>query len=157
MAGGRERFAARARERGIEIEPRTFPQGTRTAADAAAAIGCAVGQIVKSLVLVADDAPVLVLTSGASRVDPQRVATALGAAEARMATAEEVRRATGYGIGGTPPFGHDTDLVVLCDVALLEHERVWAAAGTPHDVFGLTPDRLVELAGARAAAVAAEA
>jgi prolyl-tRNA editing enzyme YbaK/EbsC (Cys-tRNA(Pro) deacylase) len=153
-ANGQQRFVERARVRGIEIEVREFPQGTRTAADAAAAIGCDVAQIVKSLVFVADDTPVLVLTSGANRVDEAALAGVLGAARVRKATADEVRAATGYVIGATPPFGHDTTLTVLCDRDLTGHEVVWAAAGTPASVFPIAPDRLVEVTGARSVDVA---
>jgi prolyl-tRNA editing enzyme YbaK/EbsC (Cys-tRNA(Pro) deacylase) len=154
MATGLDRFLARARERGLEIAPRRFEEGTRTAADAAAAIGCEVAQIVKSLVFVADDAPVLVLTSGANRVDEARLAGHLQADEVRKASADEVRRATGYPIGATPPFGHDTELRVLCDVDLTRHEEVWAAAGTADSVFSISPRRLLEVSGARPVPVA---
>lgn len=147
-AGGRERFLGRARDLGLEVRPERFPDGTRTAADAAAAVGCEVAQIVKSLVFVVDDQPVLALTSGANRVDTARLAAALGAEAARKADAEEVRAATGYAIGGTPPVGHDQPLRTLVDPELLGFDEVWAAAGTPHDVFPVAPDRLVELAAA---------
>lgn len=149
MAAADERFMARAAALGVEVDARRFPQGTRTAADAAAAIGCDVAQIVKSLVFIADDQPVLALTSGANRVDEDRLATAMGAQQVRKASAEEVRTATGYAIGGTPPFGHDRALTVLCDRDLLAFEVVWAAAGTPMDVFAVRPDQLVEAADAR--------
>ncbi|MFO7960872.1 MAG: YbaK/EbsC family protein [Nitriliruptoraceae bacterium] len=149
MAAADERFTARAAALGVEVDARRFPQGTRTAADAAAAIGCDVAQIVKSLVFIADDQPVLALTSGANRVDEGRLATAMGAQQVRKASAEEVRTATGYAIGGTPPFGHDRALTVLCDRDLLAFEVVWAAAGTPMDVFAVRPDQLVEAADAR--------
>lgn len=139
----RERFLARAAALGLELTPRRFPDGTRTAPDAARAVGCDVAQIVKSLVFLADGRPVLALTSGANRVDEAKLAAATGATSVRKATAEEVRTATGYAIGGTPPFGHDTPLVVLCDRHLLEHEVVWAAAGTPMDVVPLTPTQLL--------------
>jgi prolyl-tRNA editing enzyme YbaK/EbsC (Cys-tRNA(Pro) deacylase) len=152
---GLDRFVERARRAGVEVEALEFPEGTRTAADAAAAIGCDVAQIVKSLVFVADEQPVLVLTSGANRVDTDRVAVPLAAAEVRKATADEVRSATGYGIGATPPLGHDTDLPVLLDEDLLAHDEVWAAAGTAQHVFPVTPSRLREVAGATVAAVAA--
>lgn len=149
-----ERFAERARALGVDPHVREFPAGTRTAVDAAAAVGCDVGAIVKSLVFVADDAPVLVLTSGANRVDEARLATELGAGAVRKADADEVRAATGYAIGGTPPFGHDTALTVLIDPALLAFDEVWAAAGTPTTVFPLAPTALVAASGARAADVA---
>jgi prolyl-tRNA editing enzyme YbaK/EbsC (Cys-tRNA(Pro) deacylase) len=154
MADALDRFVARARERGLEIEPRRFDEGTRTAQDAAAAIGCEVAQIVKSLVFVADGVPVLVLTSGANRVDEARLAGHLGADEVRKASADEVRRATGYAIGGTPPFGHETPLRSLCDVDLTAYDEVWAAAGTHDSVFALSPEKLVELSGARTVPVA---
>jgi len=149
MPGAADRFLARARELGIDIRPRRFPDGTRTAADAAAAVGCEVAQIVKSLVFIADGQPVRVLTSGARRVDETKLAAATHADTVRKATADEVRAATGYAIGGTPPFGHDAPLEVLCDEHLLEHGAVWAAAGTPMDVFDLSPADLVAASGAR--------
>lgn len=160
------RFVERARAAGLDPSILTFPDGTRTAADAAAAVGCELGHIVKSLVFVAvwsdetaaDDAtteePVLVLTSGTNRVDTARVAAALGADRLRKADAGEVRDATGYAIGGTPPVGHDTDLRVVCDRDLLAHPTVWAAAGHPTTVFELTPQTLVAAAGALVADVA---
>ncbi len=157
MATGVERFVERAAARGLEVVPREFPEGTRTAADAAAAIGCDVAQIVKSLVFVADGRPVLVLTSGANRVDLDRVAAQLDATEVRKATAAEVREATGYGIGGTPPLGHDTDLAVLLDADLTRHPVVWAAAGTATHVFALAPDELLSATDAVPAEVADEA
>lgn len=149
MAGARERFVARAGALGLEVEPRRFPDGTRTARDAAAAVGCALDQIVKSLVFVADGRHVLALTAGSRRVDTDRLAAALGVSEVRKADADEARAATGYAIGGTPPFGHDTALVTLMDPRLLDFDTVWAAAGTPTDVFPLPSQRLAELAGAR--------
>lgn len=143
------RFLERARAAGLDPEVRTFPAGTRTAADAAAAIGCEVAAIVKSLVFVADGQPVLALTSGANRVDEAALAAALGATDLRKASADEVREATGYAIGGTPPVGHDTDLPVLCDADLAALDEVWAAAGTPATVFPLTPADLLAATGAR--------
>lgn len=154
MADGLQRFTGRARAAGLEVAVTEFGEGTRTAADAAAAIGCDVAQIVKSLVFVADDRPVLVLTSGANRVDVDRVARHLGAQQVRKASAEEVREATGYGIGATPPLGHDTQLPVLLDEDLLAHDEIWAAAGSAWHVFPVAPARLREVAGAEVAAVA---
>jgi prolyl-tRNA editing enzyme YbaK/EbsC (Cys-tRNA(Pro) deacylase) len=153
-SNGQQRFLERARALGVDPEVHDFPQGTRTAADAAAAIGCHVAQIVKSLVFVADGAPVLVLTSGANRVDEAALAAHLGADEVRRADADEVRAATGYAIGGTPPFGHDTALRVLCDRDLAVHDIVWAAAGTPASVFPIDPQRLLAVTGARPVDVA---
>jgi prolyl-tRNA editing enzyme YbaK/EbsC (Cys-tRNA(Pro) deacylase) len=150
-----ERFRALAAPLGVEVVVAEFPQGTRTARDAAAAVGCDVAAIVKSLVFVADGQPVLALVSGANRVDEPLLAHVLGASEVRKASADEARAATGYAIGGTPPFGHSGEGVasVLCDPTLLEHDVVWAAAGTPSSVFPLPPTLLVEAAGARVVAV----
>jgi prolyl-tRNA editing enzyme YbaK/EbsC (Cys-tRNA(Pro) deacylase) len=119
---------------------REFPAGTRTAQDAAAAIGCAVGQIVKSLVFLRGDEPVLVLCSGANTVDAERLGLA-------KADADVVRRATGFAIGGVPPYGHPAPLQTLVDEDLLAYDEVWAAAGTPSSVFPLTPAQLVERSG----------
>lgn len=138
-----------------EVEVRRYPAGTRTAADAAAAIGCDVAQIVKSLVFDADGEPVLVLTSGANRVDVDDVATHLGAGRVGKADADLVRDATGFAIGGTPPFGHPTPLTTLVDRDLLSHQLLWAAAGTPDSVFSLTPRTLVERSGGTVADIAA--
>lgn len=149
-----DRFIARAAALGVQVEHREFPQGTRTAADAAAAIGCDVAQIVKSLVFDADGEPVLVLTSGANRVDEHRVAANLGVVALGKADAARVREATGYAIGGTPPFGHDRTLRIVCDVDLTRHEVVWAAAGTPSTVFPIDPALLCEVTGATVIEVA---
>ena len=137
------------RSAGVTIDVTRYPEGTRTAADAAAAIGCEVGAIVKSLVFVVDGVgPVLALTSGANRVDVGRLGAQFGAGGARSATPDEARAATGYAIGGTPPFGHAAPIPAVCDPALLAYAEVWAAAGTPDTVFPLTPARLVELSAA---------
>ena len=143
------RVAEAARRARLEIAIRRFPEGTRTADDAARAIGCSVAQIVKSLVFMADDQPVMALLSGADRLDPDRLATATGAADVRRATGGEARAATGFAIGGVPPFGHDRDLTVLVDRRLLAHEEVWAAAGLPDAVFPISPDDLVRVSGGR--------
>ena len=110
-----DRFASAAAALGLTLEIHRFPQGTRTAVDAARAVGCELGQIVKSLVFVADGEPFLALTSGSNRADPERLAATLGARDVRPASADEARAATGYAIGGTPPFGHPTPLRVLVD------------------------------------------
>ena len=119
---------------------REFPEGTRTAQDAAAAIGCTVGQIVKSLVFLRDGEPILVLCSGANTVDARRLG--LDKADANV-----VRRATGFAIGGVPPYGHPAPLETLVDEDLLGYDEIWAAAGTPRSVFPLTPGELVERTG----------
>lgn len=146
MADARDRFIDAAAGLGITIDVVTYPEGTRTAQDAADAIGCRVGQIVKSLVFMAVDdqgeRPVLALTSGARRVDTAALATLLGVDRVRKANADEVREATGFAIGGTPPFGHERSLETVLDPHLAAFEEVWAAAGTPTDVFRLTPDDL---------------
>ncbi len=149
------RVVRTAAEAGLEIEVRRFPEETRTAADAARAVGCEVGQIVKSLVFLADGSPVLALVSGANQLDPNRLGAALGAEEVRRATGDEARAATGYAIGGVPPLGHATSLQVLIDRRLLEHEVVWAAAGLPDAVFPSNPRALAAAAGAREADLAA--
>jgi prolyl-tRNA editing enzyme YbaK/EbsC (Cys-tRNA(Pro) deacylase) len=141
-------FMTALREAGLTVETRRFPDGVRTAAQAATAIGCAPSEIVKSLIFTADGVPVLVLMDGASRVDMERVRVELGAAEVRRADAALVRETTGYAIGGVPPFGHLTRTRVLADRGLLVHPVVWAAAGDPHTVFPMEPRALVTHAGA---------
>jgi prolyl-tRNA editing enzyme YbaK/EbsC (Cys-tRNA(Pro) deacylase) len=151
MSRSDERFEAAARSLGLDLEIRRFPEGTRTADDAARAIGCDVGQIVKSLVFVADGRPFLALTSGSNRADPERLGALLGAEDVRRATAEEARTSTGYSIGGTPPFGHTDRLKVLVDRDLLGYDVVWAAGGTPDTVFPIEPTDLVRVSGAEPA------
>jgi len=136
-----------ARRIGLSIDVRRFPEGTRTAADAARAVNCEVGQIVKSLVFVADGEPFLALTSGANRADVGKLAGLVGASEVRRASPEEARAATGFAIGGTPPFGHPAPLRVLVDRDLLAYEEVWAAAGAPDAVFELSPEELLRVSG----------
>ena len=127
-----------------------FPAGARTATDAARAVGCDVGQIVKSLVFVAAGRPVVALVSGANRLDEKRLAAVAGEPVLK-ADAETARTATGYAIGGVPPFGHATEVPVFMDRDLLGYEVVWAAAGRPDSVFEIAPDRLRELSGAAVA------
>ncbi|MGH3440997.1 MAG: YbaK/EbsC family protein [Nitriliruptorales bacterium] len=141
-----DRFLAAAKARGLDPDVHHWPAGTRTARDAAAAVGCEVGQIVKSLVFVADGRAVVVLTSGSNRVDTGKVAAHLGAAEVRKADAEEARAATGFAIGGTPPLGYPAPLPVLVDRDLLAYEVVWAAAGTPDTTFPVDPHALRDAA-----------
>jgi Cys-tRNA(Pro) deacylase len=131
-----------------------FDASTRTAEDAARAIGCTVAQIAKSLVFRAESGrPVLVVASGVNRVDEKKVAAHLGERIAR-ADADFVRETTGFAIGGVPPVGHKTAPVVLIDEALMALDDIWAAAGTPNAVFRLTPAELVALTGGTVAAVA---
>lgn len=142
------RFEDWLTEQDLDIQVRTFPAGTRTAEDAARAIGCDVAQIVKSLIFTVDGRPVVALVSGANRVSPARLA-ALAGGPVTKADADLAREATGYAIGGVPPFGHTTMLPVFMDPDLARHEVVWAAAGRPDAVFSITPAQLAELSGAR--------
>jgi prolyl-tRNA editing enzyme YbaK/EbsC (Cys-tRNA(Pro) deacylase) len=148
VAGGVDRFRQEAEARGLSPDIRTFPEGTKTAEAAARAVGCEVAQIVKSLVFVGDGRPLLALTSGANRADPKRLAALAGVSEVRRATPEEARAATGFGIGGTPPFGHPQPLRVFLDTDLLAYEELWAAAGAPDAVFPTTPEELLRATAA---------
>ena len=140
LATARVRAALAAHE--IDAEIIEFPQSTRTAEEAARAVDATVAQIVKSLVFVADGRPVLALASGANRVDVHKLARLAGAAHVEKATADVTRAATGFSIGGVPPVGHATPLPVFLDETLLHHEIVYAAAGTPHAMFALSPRAL---------------
>lgn len=142
-----ERVVAAAGERGLEIETFHFPDGTKTAADAAAAIGVEVGQIVKSLIFGVDDRIVLAYVSGANQLDERRLAAAAGGSKCTRVDADAVRQATGFPIGGVPPFGHASPLPVFVDPDLLQYDVVWAAAGTWNDVFAIGPDDLVAASG----------
>ena len=135
-----------ARERGLEITTKRFPEGTKTAADAAAAIGVSVGQIVKSLVFGVDTEIVMALVSGSNQLDEKKLALAAGGAKCSRVDADAVRAATGYPIGGVPPFGHSTQLRVFVDPDLLQCDEVWAAAGTWNDNFGANPNDIVRVA-----------
>jgi prolyl-tRNA editing enzyme YbaK/EbsC (Cys-tRNA(Pro) deacylase) len=130
------RLADRLAARGLEIEVRTLSDSARTAPLAAAALGVEVGQIVKSLVFLRGQEPTLVLCAGDRRVDTGRLGLS-------PAPADRVRAITGFSIGGIPPVGHDTELPTTIDTSLRRFEVVWAAAGTPHDVFGIETERLV--------------
>jgi prolyl-tRNA editing enzyme YbaK/EbsC (Cys-tRNA(Pro) deacylase) len=147
------KVVAALRERGATGEVRVLADAARTAAEAAAALGVPVGAIANSLVFTADGAPLLVLTSGAHRVDTERVGALLGAS-LRRADPETVRAATGQVIGGVAPVGHPAPLQTLVDTALAAHEVVWAAAGHAHAVFPTTYDELLRLTGGRPAQVA---
>jgi prolyl-tRNA editing enzyme YbaK/EbsC (Cys-tRNA(Pro) deacylase) len=140
---------------GEGFEVLEFEASTRTAADAAAAIGCTVGQIAKSLVFRTIDSgrPVLAIASGSSRVNEARLSELLDEGIDR-ADAAFVRECTGFAIGGVPPVGHRVAPVVFIDEMLLEFETVWAAAGTPNAVFRLRPDDLARLTGGTVAAIA---
>jgi prolyl-tRNA editing enzyme YbaK/EbsC (Cys-tRNA(Pro) deacylase) len=141
------RVQAALRAHGCAADVIQVPDSTRTAAEAAAALGTSVAQIVKSLVFVADDEPLLVLTSGINRVSLEKLRAIAGARITRP-DADAVRRLTGYAIGGITPLAHDTPARVLMDPHLLKYGTVWAAAGTPHAVFGIAPAELQRITGA---------
>lgn len=143
-----QRVAVALRAAGIDAEIKELSDSTRTAEEAAAAIGTSVPKIVKSLVFLADGDPILTLVSGSNRLDTDRLGAALGRTIAR-ADAAAVRLATGFAIGGVPPLGHATPLDVLIDRDLLQYDEVWAAAGTPHAVFPIRPDALVTATSGR--------
>jgi prolyl-tRNA editing enzyme YbaK/EbsC (Cys-tRNA(Pro) deacylase) len=137
------RVARRLEQRGLRIDVRTLSDSARTAVLAASALGVEVGQIVKSLVFLRADEPVLVLCAGDRRVDAERLGLS-------PAPADRVRAVTGFSIGGVPPLGHDVDLDTTIDESLRRFEVVWAAAGTPHDVFGVQTEELIRaIPGAR--------
>ncbi len=158
MASGPERFLAATSH--LPITPRRMPDSTHTAAEAAAAVGCEVGAIVKSLVFVAvhepaaggdpDERPrrepVLALVCGDNRADLDALAGMLGA-RVEKADAATVKRATGYSIGGVPPLGHPAPVRTVIDRAFLRFETVWSAAGSAYDVFPASPQQLIELTG----------
>lgn len=144
MSSAQERFENAASEVGFTPAVRTMEQSTHTAQDAATAVGCDVGAIVKSLIFLADDEPLLVLVSGPNRVDTSRLGKELGV-KITKSDAKRVKEATGYSIGGVPPFGHPAPLRTLIDPDLLSHEELWAAAGSATAVFPIGPDALVEL------------
>lgn len=148
------KVAAALAERGIDATVRELPDSTRSARDAATALGCEVAQITKSLVFraVATDRPVLVLASGADRVDEAKLAALVGG-PVEQALASWVKERTGYAVGGVPPLGHTERLATYVDERLLVHETVWAAAGTPRAVFAAAPRALATAAGAELASV----
>ena len=141
------RVIAAAKERGLDIATKRFPEGTKTAADAAAAIGVSVGQIVKSLVFGVDGEIVMALVSGSNQLDEKKLALAAGGAKCARVDADAVRDATGYPIGGVPPLGLATQMRIFYDPDLLQYDEVWAAAGTWNDVFAINPDSLARITG----------
>jgi prolyl-tRNA editing enzyme YbaK/EbsC (Cys-tRNA(Pro) deacylase) len=149
---GTDRFLAALTAKGVHADVRRLEDSTRTARDAAAALGCDVGAIASSLLFMAGGDPLLVMTSGAHRVDEDRVGTLVGA-PLRRAGLDEVREHTGYAVGGVAPVGHPRPLRTLVDEALAEHPVVWAAAGHPHAVFATTYDQLLTLTEGSAAVV----
>lgn len=145
------RVIAGARELGLEIQPVTFENETRTAQQAATAIGCDVAAIVKSLVFRSGEQPLLFLMSGANRLDPELAAAAAEVDVVDKADAALTKSATGYSIGGVPPFGHAEELRVIVDRDLLGFDEVWAAGGRPDTVFPIDPHELVRATGGRVA------
>jgi prolyl-tRNA editing enzyme YbaK/EbsC (Cys-tRNA(Pro) deacylase) len=133
-----ERFQARLRELGLDSEVQELADSTRTAQEAAAAVGVEVGQIVKSLVFVDDEGPLLCLCAGDRRVDPGRLGQGV-----RQAKGDEVRAATGFAIGGVPPVGHEQPVRTVVDASLRRFDVVWCAGGTPHAVFPVSPEALI--------------
>ena len=148
----REKVIHSARALGLNVEVRRLAESTATADDAAVAVGCDKAQIAKSLVFVADGDPVLVVASGAHRVDVDFLCEVLDCADCRQATPDEVRAATGFAVGGVPPFGHG--LPVVIDSSLLDHEVVWAAGGDGYSLFEIDPRSLVKCTRARVAVLA---
>jgi len=148
------RVRAYAAERGVPIEIRRFSATTRTAQDAAREIGVTLGEIVKSLVFVAGDRPIVVLCCGDRRVSEERLREVVGAAVVRRATADEAKRFTGYAIGGVPPFAHETACVSVIDEDMSRFASVWAAAGLPDAVFRIAVADLRLLSRAKSAPVA---
>ena len=140
------RWAAHARSIGFDPDIQVFPEGTKTAPDAARAIGCDVGAIVKSLVFDVDGAATISLIPGDRRLDTGLLAAAADGETVTRSPLETVRSATGYVAGGTPPFGHATPLRVFADVALRRHSTVWGASGTPTTVFPISIEDLDRLA-----------
>jgi len=145
MHSSAQKVAEAARELGLKVEIVEFEQTTRSAAEAAAAIGCEVAQIVKSLCFVVNREPLIALVSGKNQLDERKVAglRGVGRKKVKRADANMVKDATGFSIGGVPPFGHAMQLPVYIDEDLTDFDVVWAAAGTPFAVFAITPDELV--------------
>ncbi len=146
-----QRVADVAKQLGISIDIITFAESTRTAEEAAAAIGCAVGQIVKSLVFTVKREPVIALVSGSNQLDTRKLAELfnVGRKQVERANAETVRAATGFAIGGVPPFGHPSSPAMFIDEDLTRYEVVWAAGGTPNTVFSIRPDELTRATSGR--------
>jgi prolyl-tRNA editing enzyme YbaK/EbsC (Cys-tRNA(Pro) deacylase) len=151
----REKVAAAAKELGLDVEVRTLDQPTRTVAEAAAALGVEPGQIAKSIVFLTDGEPVVCVASGAHRVDIDLLALTCDCAVIEQATPDDVRAATGFPVGGVPPFGHG--LPVLMDATLLEYDVVYAAGGDGNTLFAVNPRKLADATGARIVEIAERA
>lgn len=141
-----QRFADAAAALNLPIDIVLFEHSTRTAEEAAEAIGCMVGQIVKSLVFTVKGNPVMALVSGSNQLDTRKLASLfdVGRKQVDRADADIVRSATGYAIGGVPPFGHSTAMPIFIDRDLALYDVIWAAAGTPNAVFAIKPDDLLQ-------------
>jgi len=144
-----QKVADAARELGLDIAIKEFEETTRTAEDAARAIGCSVAQIVKSLLFVVDGQPVMALVSGPNRLAEAKLAALCGVSQKkiRRADADTVRTVTGFAIGGVPPFGHVSKLPIYIDQDFGQFEVIWAAAGTPNAVFAIAPAELGRITG----------
>ncbi len=151
-----EEFKQRVEERyDFDVNVHEFPEGTKTAVDAAEAVGCSVEQIASGIVFSAGGTPVVSVTSGANRVSEAKIADRIDVdpANVSMADADEIKETLGWSIGGVPPFCHETSVPVYLDETLLEFDEVWAAAGTPEAVFPIDPETLTEFADATVADV----
>lgn len=156
MASGPERLQAALHEQGIDVQVLRLSESTKTAPEAAAAVGCDVAAIAKSLLFMADGEPLLVICGGDKRADTAKIAALVGASSVKMSSADDVRKYTGYAIGGVPPVGHVTDLKKLMDERLLKWPTIYAAAGAHDALFPIAPDLLAEKSGATLADVTAE-
>ena len=146
-----EMVVAAARASGLDVTPRSFPAGTKTAADAARAVGVDVAQIVKSLVFRVDGEPVMALVPGDRRVNEGMLAAAVGGSRVERMDAASVREVTGFSIGGVPPIGHL--LPVYVDTAISRYDEVWVAAGTGTDVFPIAASDLIQVTGGSCCAI----
>lgn len=153
-----QKVADAAHDLGLEISVTEFEASTRTAEDAASAVGCTVGQIVKSLLFVVRNQPTMVLVGGDNRLDEKKLAVlcGVGRKHVKRSDADTARTATGFAIGGIPPFGHATTLPVYIDADLTRFDVIWAAAGTPNAVFKITPQALVQATNGTVADVKAD-
>lgn len=149
---GPDRVRQSLADLGMEVSVRELPESTRTASEAAQAVGCEVGQIAKSLVFQGKESqtPYLVIASGSNRVDERKLALLVGE-DLKLASPDFVREQTGYSIGGVPPLGHATEIRSFMDEDLLSYDQIWAAAGSPRAVFPVDPERIVEVTGAEVA------
>jgi prolyl-tRNA editing enzyme YbaK/EbsC (Cys-tRNA(Pro) deacylase) len=147
-----QKVAAAAQALGLAIEIKEFAETTRTAQEAADAIGCELAQIVKSLCFTVNEVPVMALVSGVNQLDERKLAAlcGVGRKQVQRASADAVKASTGFSIGGVPPFGHLTPMTIFVDEDLLQFKTVWAAAGTPFAVFAIGPQDLVNGCGGTA-------